>query len=333
MITREQMIELGHNNLLDEFIGQYKFEYGEKKLNEIVPKVCDSKKILELLRQSYSRQTAPNSQEILTVLYSMGYFMFSKSETLCMGSLIFFTLWNNEVNKKLNIKSDTELSTLLTTIILECDKRKTHIRENFFSRYFIKLAQRYKQAVFGSVNVDNTLQGYLESISNLILQSNEFENLKGLEEKYTEELFEYRKFKAQIVASILYQLKAKEKLGELPNHIDGKIINSTQYLILSFYKTYIATDKLIINYLHNDNAIYKIEYGLVNLIVMGQGEYSDEIRDCLETGKAVWVEELENEETIDDEEFIGSDLYGTVITGINHYYRFIWEIFFIEIEL
>ena len=317
MITREQMKHIGYEHLIDDFIGDYIFECGQKKLNEIIAKVCESKKVLEFLGVLYNQKVAPTSQEILTRLYSIGYFMFAKAETLCLGSLILASTWHIEFNKKLNIISDDEFTELIVTIILDCDKRRTHIKENFFSRYFIKISKR----------LPNT--NYLQKTVSLLLNSIFFDNYKNFEEstkvcEYQNELNKYREFKAILICANLYQLKFQERLEEVPKHIISKIINDTQRLILDFYQNYIIADRIILNYTGTDNTMYK-QNGL--LLIFQSEQHLDDIKSCLKTGDAFWFEKYENEE-----EFIDDD-FSLQITGENHYYRFIMELLAVKIKL
>lgn len=128
--------------LATQFMEQYQFEYGEKKVLEIVRKVEYSEKVQQYLNSILSEDIKPSAKGLERVMNSMSYFMFSKEETLCLGGLACFILWRNRWMIKNNIYDVLEQEaideTLISTCVQfidNCSTNKYNKNNNFFMRF------------------------------------------------------------------------------------------------------------------------------------------------------------------------------------------------------
>lgn len=139
------MLKFTPDALTDLFLQQYMYEYGEKKAKEIFNKVETSPKIADYIRHLDAKQTMPSSKELALLLNSITFFIFSKSETLCLGKLATISLWQIRVETLSNILNEDEIIKICADVIVDSDKTKTHITDNFFSRFFRKIHQIEQQ--------------------------------------------------------------------------------------------------------------------------------------------------------------------------------------------
>lgn len=129
-----------------QFMEQYQFEYGEKKVTEIVRKVEYSGKVQQYLNNILSEDIKPSAKGLEKVMNSMSYFMFSKEETLCLGGLACFILWRNRWMIKNNINDvfeqeaiDEALVSICVQFINNCSTNKYNKNNNFFLRFEIRI--------------------------------------------------------------------------------------------------------------------------------------------------------------------------------------------------
>ena len=88
-----------------------------------------------LLRSNY-----PNSQEVMTLINSMTYFVFKKSESICMGALAVAMMGLDQYEVYVK-KIDSEIKTrILTEIIMASLKMKMMKTDSFFDRYFQQIS-------------------------------------------------------------------------------------------------------------------------------------------------------------------------------------------------
>ncbi len=128
--------------LANEFMEQYQYEFGQKKVVEIVRKIEDSDKVNYYLNNILSDNIKPSAKGLETLMNTISYFMFSKEETLCLGGLATFILWRNRYMNKENIfdvLEQEEIDVLLTPIcsqlINNCSINKYNKSDNFFLRF------------------------------------------------------------------------------------------------------------------------------------------------------------------------------------------------------
>ena len=125
--------------LANQFMEQYQFEYGQKKVIEIVRKVEDSEKVNNYLNSILFDNIKPSAKGLETLMNTISYFMFSKEETLCLGALATFILWRNRYMIKRNIYDavqqesiDHQLTPICVELINNCSINKYNKLDNFF---------------------------------------------------------------------------------------------------------------------------------------------------------------------------------------------------------
>jgi len=128
--------------LASQFMEQYKYEYGEKKVIEIIRKVESSDKVNEYLYNILSGNIKPSAKGLETLMNTISYFMFSKEETLCLGGLVTFILWRNRFMNENNIFDpieqeyiDHQLTDICVRLIENCSVNKYNKFDNFFLRF------------------------------------------------------------------------------------------------------------------------------------------------------------------------------------------------------
>jgi len=97
-------------------------EYGERKYRKVYSKVYSSNKIRNLVCQSQYKQLSPNKNDFLYCLNEIPYFIFSRADTLAMGAILAFELWQNSVNQDYLFLDENKLEKLFEDIIRDCDK-------------------------------------------------------------------------------------------------------------------------------------------------------------------------------------------------------------------
>ncbi len=98
--------------------------YGRKKYDQISSKVYSSSKIAKLISASNIKLIAPNKNDFLYALNETIYFIFSKPDTLAMGSILAFELWHKTLNADYSYLNEVELNIVFEGIIEECEKMK-----------------------------------------------------------------------------------------------------------------------------------------------------------------------------------------------------------------
>ena len=143
----EIMLEFTPEALAGEFAELYKFEYGEKKVIEIIRKVENSEKVQQYLNNILSQGIKPSAKGLEALMNTISYFMFSKEETLCLGGLSCFILWRNqwmilnEVRDVIGQESiDEQLVPICVDLINNCSTNKYNKADNFFLRFQRRIA-------------------------------------------------------------------------------------------------------------------------------------------------------------------------------------------------
>ena len=132
--------------LIEHFASHYEFEYGGKKIIEIVEKVESSEKIRDYLIQILREGVSPSPKGLELVMNTNNYFMFSKEETLCLGGLICFLKWRNLffAQNDFDVFGTEEIDLIkFTPICAEfirlCERNKYNKSDNFFLRFQKKI--------------------------------------------------------------------------------------------------------------------------------------------------------------------------------------------------
>ncbi|MBX2897561.1 MAG: hypothetical protein KF763_19125 [Cyclobacteriaceae bacterium] len=133
--------------LTEIYINLYNYEYGEKKVREVISKVEGSDKINKYISILLISNKRPSIKDIETLLNSISYFIFSKEETLCLGGLATIILWRNfwiARNGGFDNATedfDSQALTICIALIEDCYKNKFNKGENFFTRFYKKINQ------------------------------------------------------------------------------------------------------------------------------------------------------------------------------------------------
>lgn len=138
------MIDLPFKDIFEIFLKRYVNDFGEVKAREVLMKVNSSKKINALLDKIYFANVTPTSMDIIATLNAISYFVFSKGETLCLGSLTTVRLWFESVDKDNSSTSAEMFSKLAADIIYGCNRTKFNRADNLFTRFYNDLESNIK---------------------------------------------------------------------------------------------------------------------------------------------------------------------------------------------
>lgn len=149
---KEIMLMFNPEALSTQFMELYQYEYGEKKIIEIIHNVENNKKIQQYLNNNLNNDLKPTAKELEILMNTVSYFMFSKEETICLGALATFVLWRNRWMIKNEIwdvleqeKIDNTLIDICVQIIDNCKVNKYNKYNNFFIRFERKIVLLARQ--------------------------------------------------------------------------------------------------------------------------------------------------------------------------------------------
>lgn len=111
----------------NNFAKKFQIEFGMAKYKTISNKIRTSDKITNLINLSRQKKVTPNQKDYLHCLNTIVYFIFSKAETLALGSLIALERWNQECNKELYLADEYELDFIAEGILRECAQTKLNL--------------------------------------------------------------------------------------------------------------------------------------------------------------------------------------------------------------
>lgn len=143
---KEIMLMFTPEALSTQFMELYQYEYGEKKIIEIIHIVENNDKIQKYINSNLINDLKPTAKELEILMNTVSYFMFSKEETLCLGGLVTFVLWRNRWMIKNNIwdvleqeEIDNKLIEICVQLIDNCKVNKYNKFNNFFIRFERKI--------------------------------------------------------------------------------------------------------------------------------------------------------------------------------------------------
>lgn len=149
---KEIMLMFTPEALSTQFMELYQYEYGEKKIIEIIHNVENNEKIQQYLNNILNNDLKPTAKELEILMNTVSYFMFSKEETLCLGALATFVLWRNRWMIKNNIwdvleqeEIDNSLIEICVQLIDNCKVNKYNKLNNFFIRFERKIVLLARQ--------------------------------------------------------------------------------------------------------------------------------------------------------------------------------------------
>jgi len=101
---RKLKIKPTFHEMYMDYQSEFKNEYGRDKFQKIFNTVTNSNTIIDLIRKAQSLNIAPTGRDITTCILSMPYFIFAKSDTRLMGSIIALYMWDQQVNVYFQLK-------------------------------------------------------------------------------------------------------------------------------------------------------------------------------------------------------------------------------------
>ena len=113
MFQREDLRFFTPEDMIIFFLGLYNKEYGDAKGLEVISKVINSNKIQNFINRLRSERLNPGEDGFITVVNSIPYFLFSKSETLGYGTLCAIHKWLQESSN-----DDFQLSNKVISVAL-----------------------------------------------------------------------------------------------------------------------------------------------------------------------------------------------------------------------
>lgn len=136
----KNMLSLNYEYLFEIFGNQFIYEHGESKAQALIGTVRATPKIQNYLEVLLMRSSYPNSQEVMTLINSMTYFVFKKSESICMGALALAMMGIDQYEINVETLEAETKTRIVTEIIMASLKMKMMKTESFFDRYFQEIS-------------------------------------------------------------------------------------------------------------------------------------------------------------------------------------------------
>ncbi|MFM7014769.1 hypothetical protein [Flavobacterium sp.] len=124
--------------LFDLYVKRYIQEIGDpKNVLEIGTHVSLNGIIDNYIKKKHLECKPPTCREIFLILKSPPFFFrWYTSDTLCLGSLMVLTYWNEISNTNFEIISAKEVTSIAKVIINKCSGMESASSNNFFSRFY-----------------------------------------------------------------------------------------------------------------------------------------------------------------------------------------------------
>lgn len=113
---------MSYEKTFTDFVEDYKREYGEKKVRDVLSKLEKSKGVVKSLNELERLGTYPRAIDAISTVMNMPYFIFANKMTDALGAAFFLEIWNQKLNANNEILDDYELEQLLRKIFAECGK-------------------------------------------------------------------------------------------------------------------------------------------------------------------------------------------------------------------
>lgn len=111
-----------YNSIVEGYQAAFIQEFGDRKLRKIREKVHTSKSVEKAFKKLETLDTYPGSQDVVSTVMNIPFFMFAKKEYIEMGSILFLKKWNDENNLKSYYLDESELITLHNRIKHQCQQ-------------------------------------------------------------------------------------------------------------------------------------------------------------------------------------------------------------------
>jgi hypothetical protein len=142
-MRRDQFIFFPPEDLIILYLGLYNQEYGNKKGLEVLSKIQFSNKTQEFIAKLRYEKLNPGVDGFINLVNTIPYFLFSKGETLCYGTLVAIHQWIEQSSEDaFKIRYDIIHSIVVETIF-KSEKTKFHISNKitFFEKYYLLLEE------------------------------------------------------------------------------------------------------------------------------------------------------------------------------------------------
>ena len=106
-----------YNLLLENYLTNYTYEYGERSVKKIINTIKNSKHTINLLNQSSTKRFVPNAGDFNSFVLSNLSLSFARTSKIRFASIVLLNYWHNDVNVSLNIASEDEVIYLFNRII------------------------------------------------------------------------------------------------------------------------------------------------------------------------------------------------------------------------
>jgi len=144
----EKMItQTDHNNfrkipfedVIDIIGKQYIFDYGESKAIDVLRKMGDAPKVAELFFRIHVQKKMPTPNELLYFINGLSFYLFAKSETICLAAVSFCAQGFKETNDL----SNEDAVSYLMQIVYQCEKMKFNKSNTFYTRIYANLIREH----------------------------------------------------------------------------------------------------------------------------------------------------------------------------------------------
>jgi hypothetical protein len=132
------------SSIYELFLTRYLKEFGESKAIKVSKEIESNNKIKNFVNSLIFENQLPNYLDILATLNSTPYFLFSKSESLCLGCLIILEYWDEHRNANSKNLSSKDVTGIAISIIHQCSKLKFDRTDSFFMRYYLDVETHLK---------------------------------------------------------------------------------------------------------------------------------------------------------------------------------------------
>ena|ERR1700761_2788085 len=127
---------LSFDKLIDLVTKDYYDEYGEYRIQEIFTKLEKSNRIQEYI-DSRTCTSSPNAKEIISLLNTIPFFIFSRQQSKCVAALHILLMWENRYNHGEDALNNIELMSISSEIIQTTLKGKI-LLEKLLNQVFFK---------------------------------------------------------------------------------------------------------------------------------------------------------------------------------------------------
>lgn len=133
-VTINHIYRLPYLKTLDCFGKQYAKDNGINKTEDIGVYVQSSKKVRGLLNKT--GVMPPYYKDILAILHTIGYFLFSKSETICLGAIVVLDMWIRENDVDPDSPDEVFAKDTLIELLEACENMKGKKGHTFFTNFW-----------------------------------------------------------------------------------------------------------------------------------------------------------------------------------------------------